>query len=86
MSTSSPVEIDATRGTVLTPANLRPLLLVRSGQQVTLLLDFNGLQVRSSGKALQSARLGQLVKVRNSQSRKIVEGVVAGEGLVRIGI
>ena len=74
------------RGSVLTPANLKPLMLVRSGQRVTLLLDYNGLQVKSSGKALQSARLGELVKVRNSQSNKIVEGVVAGEGLVRISI
>lgn len=74
------------RGSVLTPANLKPLMLVRSGQQVTLLLDYNGLQVRSSGKALRSARLGELVKVRNSQSNKIVEGVVAGEGVVRISI
>ena len=74
------------RGTVLTPANLSPLMLVRAGQQVTLMLDYNGLQVKSSGKALQSARLGELVRVRNSQSQKIVQGVVAGEGLVRISI
>ena len=74
------------RGVVLTPSNLSPLLLVRSGQQVTLVLDYNGLHIKSTGKALRSATLGQLVKVRNSQSQKIVEGVVAGEGLVRIGI
>ena len=74
------------RGAVLTPSNLSPELLVRSGQQVTLVLDYHGLQIRSTGKALRSATLGQLVKVRNSQSQKIVEGVVAGEGLVRISI
>jgi len=74
------------RGTVLTPANLKPLMLVRSGQRVTLVLDYNGLQIKSSGKALRSARMGELVKVRNSQSQKIVEGVVVGEGLVRISI
>ena len=74
------------RGTVLTPSKLAPLLMVRSGQQVTLVLNYNGLQIKSTGKALQSAVLGQLVKVRNSQSLKIVEGVVSGEGLVRISI
>jgi flagella basal body P-ring formation protein FlgA len=36
--------------------------------------------------ALQSARIGQLVKVRNTQSRKIVQGIVSGEGLVKINI
>jgi flagella basal body P-ring formation protein FlgA len=73
-------------GTVLTPSNLSPRLLVRSGQQVTLVLNYNGLQIKSTGKALKSASLGEIVRVRNSKSRKIVEGVVAGEGLVRVNI
>lgn len=74
------------RGTILTPSNLSARMLVRSGQQVTLVLNLNGIQVKSTGQALQSARLGQVVKVRNNQSSRIVEGVVSGEGLVRVGI
>jgi flagella basal body P-ring formation protein FlgA len=35
---------------------------------------------------LQSARMGQLVKVRNLQSRKIVEGIVSGEGQVKVNL
>ena len=73
-------------GTVLTQRNLQPRLLVKSGQRVTLVLNYRGLQVKSSGRALQSARMGQRVRVRNSQSQKIVEGVVSGEGLVKITI
>ena len=74
------------RGAVLTPRNLTPRLLVRAGQQVTLVISLNGLQVKSTGKALQSARLGEVVRVRNSQSLKIVEGVVSGNGLVEVSI
>ena len=74
------------QGTVLTPANLSPRLLVRSGQQVTLVLDYNGLQIRSTGEALRSAGLGEVVKVRNSQSLKIVEGVVSAEAQVRVSL
>ena len=74
------------RGSVLTPANLSPRLLVRLGQRVTLVLNYNGLEIKSTGKALQSASLGQVVKVRNIQSQKIVEGVVSGEALVRVSI
>jgi len=74
------------QGTVLTPANLSPRLLVHSGQQVTLVLDYNGLQIRSSGEALRSASLGEVVRVRNSQSLKIVEGVVSGEAQVRVNL
>ena len=70
---------------VLTPANLAPRQLVSSGQQVTIVLNLQGLQVKSTGKALQSASLGQLVKVRNTQSNKIVEGVVTAHGQISVG-
>lgn len=74
------------RGSVLTPNNTRPSEMVKSGQNVTLVLNYKGINIRTSGKALQSARMGQLVKVRNSQSQKVVEGVVSGEGLVKVNI
>ncbi len=73
-------------GTVLTPANLVLRMMVRSGQKVTLVLQYKGLQVRSSGRALRSAGLGQIVKVRNNQSNKIVEGVVSGDAQVTVNI
>jgi flagella basal body P-ring formation protein FlgA len=73
-------------GAVLTSSNLVPRMLVKSGQQVTLVLNYKGIQIKSSGKALQSAGLGQLVRVRNNQSLKIIEGIVSGESLVKVGI
>ena len=74
------------QGTVLTPKNLSPRLMVRSGQQVTLVLDYNGLQIKSTGTAMQSATLGQVVQVRNTQSMRVVEGIVSGEAMVRVSI
>ena len=74
------------RGSVLTQNNIRPSEMVKSGQNVTLILNYKGISIKTSGKALQSARMGQLVKVRNSQSRKIVEGIVSGEGQVKVNI
>ncbi len=77
---------DLPRGTVLTPKALTPRQLVRAGQKVTLVLEYGGLQVRSSGEALHAASHGQVVRVRNSQSQKIVEGVVTGAGVVRVAL
>ena len=74
------------RGDILTPASLIPKLMVKSGQQVTLILDYKGLEIRSTGQALQSARRGEVIKVRNNQSSRVVEGIVSGEALVRINI
>ena len=74
------------QGTVLTPKNMSPRFMVQSGQRVTLVLDYNGLQIKSTGTALKSATLGQVVRVRNSQSLRIVEGIVSGDAQVRVGI
>lgn len=74
------------RDSVLTPINIRPSEMVKSGQKVTLILNYKGISIKTSGQALQSARMGQLVKVRNSQSRKIVEGIVSGQGQVKVNI
>ena len=74
------------RGSILTPNNTRPSEIVKLGQNVTLVLNYNGINIRASGKALQSAQMGQIIKVRNSQSQKIVEGIVSGEGLVEVNL
>ena len=74
------------RGDVLTSRNLVPKMMVKSGQLVTLVLDYRGIQIKSSGLALRSARLGEIIKVRNLQSSRIVEGIVSGEATVRVSI
>ena len=74
------------RGTVLTPASLRPREMVKSGQRVTLILEYKGLQIKSTGQALQSARWGEVIKVRNNQSNRIVEGLVSGVAQVRVNL
>ena len=74
------------RGTILTPASLRPREMVKSGQRVTLILDYKGLRIRSTGQALQSAHWGEVIKVRNNQSNKIVEGFVSDVAQVRVNL
>ena len=71
-------------GSILNSSNLSPRLMVRSGQRVTIMLDIAGLKIRTDGLALQSASRGQVVKVRNIQSNRVVEGVVASQGLVSV--
>ena len=73
-------------GTILTPQTVAPRLMVKSGQIVTIVLNHKGIAIRSSGKALQSARLGELVRVRNTQTSRVVEGIVQGEALVRVNL
>ncbi len=71
-------------GTILSPANVDQKLLVKSGQIVNIILNIQGLRIKSSGKALQSASLGKVIRVKNTQSNKIIEATVSAEGEVRV--
>lgn len=78
------VKRNLSSNSILTTANVTQKLLVKSGQKVTILLSINGLQIKSTGRALQSASLGQLIKVKNTQSNKIIEGTVSSDGTVNV--
>lgn len=71
-------------GEALTPGVLRPPLLVRRGQVVTLTAGAQGFSVSTQGVALQDGARGALVRVRNSRSKRVVQGVVTGSGQVRV--
>jgi flagellar basal body P-ring formation protein FlgA len=71
-------------GTTLTVDMLTPNFLVRRGQEVMLLAGAGGIEVRASGRALEDAPAGARLKVQNLSSMRVVEGVVAGDGQVRV--
>jgi flagellar basal body P-ring formation protein FlgA len=71
---------------VLNSSNLEARELIKSGQKVTIILKFKGLQVKSNGEALQSASEGDLIKVRNTESRKIIQGIVSADGQVQVSL
>jgi flagellar basal body P-ring formation protein FlgA len=71
-------------GTTLTMEMFKPDLVIRHGQDVTLVAAAGGIEVRASGRALADAAGGTRVKVQNLSSLKVVEGVVEGPDTVRV--
>lgn len=71
-------------GTVLTANLLRPDVVVHRGQQVTLLAANGIVEIRARGQALSEGGTADRVRVQNLSSRKIVEGVVQSDGVVRV--
>ena len=71
-------------GQILNPGLLKAKKLIKNGQIVTLIANAEGIQVRSSGKALSDGSVGQNIKIRNLSSKRIVEGIVLAQGLVQI--
>ncbi len=78
------VERPLPTGTVLTIDMLKPDMVIRHGQDVTLVASSAGIEVRAAGRALADAAAGARLKVQNLSSLKVVEGVVAGPDLVRV--
>ncbi|APZ43033.1 flagellar basal body P-ring formation chaperone FlgA [Acidihalobacter ferrooxydans] len=72
-------------GAVLTPQGLRPPMLVKRGQIVSVTAGSGGLSVSTHGEALQNGARGALIRVRNLQSNRIVQGRVTSVGTVHVG-
>jgi flagella basal body P-ring formation protein FlgA len=71
-------------GTALTVEMLVPDVLVRRGQQVTLVAANGPVQIRAQGQALTEGGAADRVRVQNVTSLKVVEGVVESDGVVRV--
>jgi flagellar basal body P-ring formation protein FlgA len=69
-------------GFVLHPGVLAAPVLVRRGERVTLLARSAGFEVRSQGLALEDGEAGGTVRIRNLGSARVVQGRVAGPGVV----
>jgi flagella basal body P-ring formation protein FlgA len=73
-------------GTALTVDMLVPDVLVRRGQQVTLIAAIGPVEIRAQGHALTEGGVDDRVRVQNMSSLKVVEGVVESDSVVRVGI
>jgi flagella basal body P-ring formation protein FlgA len=71
-------------GEVLTAALLKPRLLVRRGDLVTLVLEGPGFRITTRGVAAGDARRGEAVRVLNPTSKREALGTVEVAGVVRV--
>ena len=71
-------------GAALTMDALVPDVVVRRGDQVTLLAVAGGIEVRATGRALSDGRDGARIRVQNLSSQKVVEGVVEDDHVIRV--
>jgi flagella basal body P-ring formation protein FlgA len=85
---TDPADLEAVRpiraGEVVTPRLLRPRVVVRRGETVTLVLGGQGFRITTVGLATADARRGDLVRVLNPSSKREVVGRVEAGGLVRV--
>ncbi len=73
-------------GSVLAQSQFVAPKTIERGQAVTLISRAAGMEVRAPGEALADAALGGRVRVRNSHSRRIVEGIAQANGTVEVAL
>lgn len=71
-----------TAGSVLVPGALARRDAVRAGDQVQLVADLGGVQVRASAVALGSGDVGARLRVRNESSGRTLTAVVQAPGVL----
>lgn len=71
-------------GEIVTPDALGKEVLVKRGDLVTLVAEYGGIVVTTTGKARGEGSLGDTIIVENLSSRKRVEGVIVDERTVQV--
>jgi flagella basal body P-ring formation protein FlgA len=70
-------------GTVLEPGDLNGRQVVQAGEEVSLIANLDGIEVRAAAMALDGGDTGAHLRVRNGNSGKIIDGIVTGAGQVQ---
>lgn len=77
---------NVSEGTALSPNNLQTAFLVHKGDQVSILAMNEMINVSMNGIALTDGAMGDMIKVQNLTSKRILEGQVSANRQVRVTI
>lgn len=71
-------------GAPLSRTMLKTPDILKAGAPVTLLSRVNGVEVKIDGVALEAGHAGEVIRVRNAASRKVLRGRILDEATVEI--
>jgi flagella basal body P-ring formation protein FlgA len=77
-------ERDLPADEVLVPGNVGKPNVIKRGAGVTILAADELLDVRMGGVTLASGGLGERIRVRNASSKRELDAIVVGDGLVQV--
>ena len=67
----------------ISPAQLDQPIMVDRGQRVVMIAEQDGIEARTMGEAMKKGRKGDMIKVKNESSQRVVSAVVDNMGVVR---
>ena len=69
-------------GTVVLQRYVEIPFAIKRGQLVKIVAEKNGIYVETTGRALQNGHVGDIIKVKNIYSKKVIEGKVKDDETV----
>jgi flagella basal body P-ring formation protein FlgA len=73
-------------GAAVTTLMVKPQLQIKRGQQIRLVARSHGLKVQMSGEALADGASGEYIRVRNTSTKRIIEGIVRSATTVEVAL
>jgi len=73
-----------TTGKVIKPRFVEAARIVRRGENVTIIAVTQSIQVSMKGMALADGAKGQMIRVRNLKTKRVVQGIVTKPGFVKV--
>jgi flagella basal body P-ring formation protein FlgA len=75
-----------TSDTVLTQHHVKSAMAVNRGQSVTLIAKNSVIEVRMKGVAMSKGAIGERIKVKNTNSKRIIEGIIIDKDLISVNL
>ncbi len=73
-------------GKIITATALKPAIIIKRGQEVIIIAKTSGIIIRTKGKALSDGSIGQVVKVKNSRSKRELQATVIAPNTVKVNM
>jgi len=74
------------RGAVLTPAAIAASKVIKRGESVSILAQTGGITIRAKGQALEAGGIGDIIRVKNLNSKREIEARITGPGQVKVDL
>ncbi len=71
-------------GRAIRPQRIKPPIVIHRGEKVAIIASIGALKVKGKGEALGDAAQGELVTVRNSRSKRVIQGIATKPGTVNV--
>lgn len=71
-------------GAVITPDIIQSQQVIKRGDTVSIVASIGGLTVKSKGLAMQGGEIGETIKIKNQDSKRVIEAIVASAGTVKV--